>query len=48
MENIGKEIPVISATEGKTIVPVGDRRYIKTNKLTKDELIVAFSKGKDY
>lgn len=46
MENIGKEIPVISETAGNTIVPVGDRRYIKTKKLNKDELILAFSKAK--
>jgi hypothetical protein len=46
LENIGKEIPVISEAGGKTVVPVGDRRYIKTNKLTKEELIIAFSKAK--
>jgi hypothetical protein len=46
MENIGKEIPVISESAGKTIVPAGNRCYIKTKKLSKDELILAFSKAK--
>jgi hypothetical protein len=46
MENPGKEIPVISETAGKTIIPVGDRRYLKTNKFTREELIFAFSKAK--
>jgi len=46
MENIGKEIPVISSTDGKTIVPAGNRHYIKTDKLTKDELTDAFRKAK--
>jgi hypothetical protein len=46
MESLGKEIQVIAETDGKTIVPVGDRRYLKTNKLTREELIFAFSKAK--
>jgi len=46
MENIGKEVPVISSADGKTIVPAGNRRYIKTNKLTKTELTDAFGKAK--
>jgi hypothetical protein len=46
LEEIGKELPVISASEGKTIVPAGNRHYIKTNKLTKDELMSAFSRAK--
>jgi hypothetical protein len=46
MENLGKDIPVSSENGGKTVVPVGNRRYIKTNKLTKDELATAFSNAK--
>jgi hypothetical protein len=42
MENLGKEIPVISEAGGKTVVPAGNRRYIKTTKLTKEEIIKAF------
>jgi hypothetical protein len=46
LENIGKQIRVTSANGGKTVVPVGNRRYIKTNKLTKDELVTAFGKAR--
>jgi hypothetical protein len=47
MESLGQEIPVPSSQNGdKTILPVGKRRYIKTNKLTKDELITAFKNAK--
>jgi len=43
MENLGQEIPVQSGQNGdNTILPVGNRRYLKTGKLTKDELISAF------
>jgi hypothetical protein len=42
MENPGKEIQVSHSDVGKTVVPVGGRRYIKTNKLTRDELVAAF------
>jgi hypothetical protein len=46
MEMPGKEIKVISENEGKTIVPVGDRLYIKTNILTRDELASAFGNAR--
>jgi hypothetical protein len=43
MENIGKEIQIPSGQNGDhTTLPVGKRRYLKTKKLTKDELITAF------
>jgi hypothetical protein len=42
MEILGKEIRCSSENGGKTIVPAGDRRYIMTNKLSKDEIIKAF------
>jgi hypothetical protein len=41
MENIGKEIETVTVDGGKTIVPAGDRHYIKTNKLTIEELTAA-------
>jgi hypothetical protein len=46
LEEIGKELTVISASEGKTVVPVGNRHYIKTNKITKEELVEAFGKAR--
>ena len=43
MENIGKEIQIPTGQTGDhTILPVGNRRYIKTSKLTRDELVTAF------
>ncbi len=47
METLGKEIKVRSGQGGKTVIlPAGDRRYIKTDKLTRDELIAAFKNAK--
>ena len=46
MENIGKEMQVISESDGKTIIPVGARHYIKTRTLTRDEMIAAFGNAK--
>jgi hypothetical protein len=47
MENIGQEIQVKPGSTGNsTLLPAGDRRYIKTNKLTKEELITAFRNAK--
>ncbi len=43
MDTLGKEVPVIPGrTEGKSIVPVSGRQYLKTGKLSKNELITAF------
>ena len=43
MEDIGQEIQISAGRNSdKTIVPVGNRRYLKTNKLTRDELLNAF------
>jgi hypothetical protein len=47
LESLGKEIQVNSSPNGdNTILPVGNRRFIKTSKLTKDELITAFKNAK--
>jgi hypothetical protein len=46
MENLGKEIKVISEDGGKTIIPAENRHYIKTNKLTRDELTAAFGNAR--
>jgi hypothetical protein len=47
MESLGQEIQVNSNQKGdNSILPVGNRRFIKTNKLTKDELITAFKNAK--
>jgi hypothetical protein len=46
MENIGKDIQPVSEEEGKTIVPVGNRLYLKTNKLTTKELASAFQNAR--
>jgi hypothetical protein len=47
MENLGKELKIQSGQNRENIIiPVGNRRYIKTNKLTKDELITAFKNAK--
>ena len=40
MESLGQEIQVQARSNAdNTILPVGKRRYLKTTKLTKDELI---------
>jgi len=47
MESLGQEIQVKPGSNGNSaILPVGNRRYIKTGKLTKEELITAFKNGK--
>jgi hypothetical protein len=47
MENIGKEIQIQSGQDDShTILPVGSRRYIKTSKYTKDELVTAFKNAR--
>jgi hypothetical protein len=47
MENLGQEIQIQPGqNENKTIIPVSNRRFIKTSKLTKDELITAFKNAK--
>jgi hypothetical protein len=44
---LGQELPVHSGMNGETsILPVGKIRFIKTNKLTKDELVAAFENAK--
>jgi len=43
MENLGKEIQIQPGQKGDhTVLPVGNRRYLKSNKLTKDAFITAF------
>jgi hypothetical protein len=47
MENLGQEIQIKPGSDGKSsLLPVGNRRYIKTSKLTKEELITAFKNAK--
>jgi hypothetical protein len=47
MENLGQEIQVNPGSNGNsTVIPVGNRRYIKTSKLTKEELITVFKNAK--
>jgi hypothetical protein len=47
MENLGNGIQIQSGQNRKnTIIPVGNRRYIKTSKLTEFELITAFKNAK--
>lgn len=47
MEKLGQEIQIQAGQNGEnTILPVGNRRYIKTSKLTKNELIIAFKNAK--
>jgi len=47
MESLGKEIKFNSDKNGdSSVLPVGNRRFIKTNKLTKEELITAFKNAK--
>ena len=47
MENLGQEIQIKPGADGNsTLLPVGNRRYIKTSKLTKEELITAFKNAK--
>lgn len=45
-EKFGKEEAISSATNNKIIVPVSDRRYIKTNKLTKEQLLEALKNAR--
>jgi hypothetical protein len=47
MESLGKAIQVLSGQNGNnSILPAGNRRYIKTNILTKEQLIAAFKNAK--
>ena len=47
MEKLGQEIRIQSGQDrNNTILPVGNRRYIKTNKLTEDDLTSAFRNAK--
>ena len=47
MESLGQEIQVKpGSNENTSVLPVGNRRYIKTSKLTKEELIEAFKNAK--
>jgi hypothetical protein len=47
MENLGQEIQIKPGSNGNsTLLPVSNRRYIKTSKLTKEELISAFKNAK--
>ena len=41
-EKLGKEETIISGTNSKIVIPVGNRRYIKASKLTKKQLLNAF------
>lgn len=44
MENLGEELQIQSGqNENHTILPLGKKRYIKTSKLTKEQLISAFN-----
>ncbi len=47
MNSLGKETTVKAAADGSTtILPVGNRRYVKANKLSKNDLIAAFKNAK--
>jgi hypothetical protein len=47
MESIGKEFQIQAGQSGNnTVLPVGNRRYIKTSTLSKDALVEAFGKAK--
>ena len=47
MESLGQEVKFNSDKNGdSSILPVGNRRFIKTSKLTKDKLITAFKDAK--
>ena len=47
MEKLGQAIRIQSGQDrNNTILPVGNRRYIKTNKLTEDDLTSAFRNAK--
>ena len=47
MENLGQELKTAPGGTGtSSVVPVGNRRYIKTNRLTKEELVRAFKNSR--
>ncbi len=46
LDELGKEVRTEPASGGRTIVPVGHRRYIKTTKLSAEELAAALSKAR--
>ena len=37
-EKIGKEVPVSAGAGNRVVVPLGDRRYIRANQLTREQL----------
>jgi hypothetical protein len=45
-EKLGKEETIHSEASNKVVVPVGYRRYIKTDKLTKEQLSEAFKNAR--
>ena len=46
MENLGKEIQVKTGNGGMAVIPVGNRRYIKTSRLKEEEVVNAFGNAK--
>ena len=45
-KTLGKKEPVMADPDGNIIIPANDRRYIRTNKLTKEEILTALSTAK--
>jgi flagellar biosynthesis/type III secretory pathway chaperone len=45
-EKLGQEVTISSDAGDKVVVPVGNRRYIKANNLTKEQLSEAFKNAK--
>lgn len=37
-EKLGQEVTIAAETNGKIVIPVSNRRYIKANKLSKRQL----------
>ncbi len=47
MSSIGSELPAQPGADGNsTILPVGNRRYVKAHQASKDELITAFKNAR--
>ncbi|MCK5684187.1 hypothetical protein KAJ27_08695 [bacterium] len=42
LEELGHQVQINSGSDGTVLLPVGNRRYIKTNKLSKGELVTSF------
>jgi hypothetical protein len=45
-KTLGEKEPVTDGSDGNIVIPLNNRRYIRANKLTKEEVQTVFAKAK--